>query len=77
MFVGLTGGVTLNANGDREQAYMIRHMQSEDTGDLEVRVNIRMTRSINMRMSLNERLYIASSTSVIDQATTCVHTSLD
>ena len=33
---GITGGVDLNANGDREQKYMVTHMQDTATGSVQV-----------------------------------------
>ncbi len=32
----MTGGITLNSNGDREQVYTIKHMQNADTGQVQV-----------------------------------------
>ena len=33
---GLTGGVSMSEVGDRNQAYMISHMQDMDTGEINV-----------------------------------------
>ncbi|XP_064629310.1 atrial natriuretic peptide receptor 3-like [Lineus longissimus] len=35
-FHSITGELTLNDNGDREQAYTIKHLQNKQTGDMEV-----------------------------------------